>query len=99
VVFASAQTATSSDLLPSWNNGPKSEHFGKAEDLCSVRARSIELGFDKSGEGKNLRSHPLHSDLFQNRFELLTKLVKGRSRLPDIDHATAARHRPGNVRE
>jgi hypothetical protein len=24
-------------------------------------------------------------------------LVKGRSRLPNIDHAPAARHRPGNV--
>ena len=78
---------------------PKSGHFGKADDLCSVLARSTELGFDESGEGKNLRPHPLHSDLFQNRLELLTKLVKGRSRLPNIDHAPAARHRPGNVRE
>ena len=78
---------------------PKSGHFGKADDLCSVLARSTELGFDESGEGKNLRPRPLHSDLFQNRLELLTKLVKGRSRLPNIDHAPAARHRPGNVRE
>ena len=78
---------------------PNSGHFGEADDLCSVLARSTELGFDEFGEGKNRRPHPLHSDLFQNRLELLTKLVKGRSRLPNIDHAPAARHRPGNVRE
>ena len=58
---------------------PNSGHFGEADDLCSVLARSTELGFDEFGEGKNLRPHPLHSDLFQNRLELLTKLVKGRS--------------------
>ena len=78
---------------------PPKADISQADDLCSVLARSTELGFDESGEGKNCRPHPLHSDLFQNRLELLTKSVKGRSRLPNIDHAPAARHRPGNVRE
>jgi hypothetical protein len=57
------------------------------------------LGFDESGKGKNLRLRPLHPDLFQNRLELLAEPTKGRSRLPNIDHAPAARHRPGNVCE
>src|SRR5262245_14018546 len=57
------------------------------------------LGFDESGEGKNLRVRPLHPDLFQNRLELLAETIKGRSRLPNIDHAPATRRRPGNVCE
>jgi hypothetical protein len=47
-------------------------------DLYTVLAGS-ELGFDESGEGENLRRRPLHSDLFQNRLELLAKPIKGRS--------------------
>jgi hypothetical protein len=47
-------------------------------DLYTVLAGS-ELGFDESGEGENLRRCPLHSDLCQNRLELLAKPIKGRS--------------------
>ena len=73
----------------------KSGHVGK---LTTMVAGS-ELGFDESGEGENLRLRPLHPDLFQNRLELLAEPIKGRSRLPNIDHPPAARHRPGNVCE
>jgi hypothetical protein len=57
------------------------------------------LGFDESGEGKNLQPWPLNPDVFQNRLQLFAKSVEGRSRSPNIDHAPAARHRSGNVRE
>jgi hypothetical protein len=77
---------------------PKAD-IRQTDDLCWALAESSELGFDESGEGKNLRRHPLHSDLFQNRLELLAKSIKGRSRLPNIDHAPAAWHRSCNVRE
>src|SRR5262249_49569123 len=68
----------------------------QADDLYMVVAGS-ELGFDESGEGKNLRLRPLHPNLFQNRLELLPEPIKGDSRLPNIDHAPPARHRSGNV--
>lgn len=58
-----------------------------------------ELGFDESRNRGNSRPRPSNSKLFQNRPELLAKSVEGASRLPNIDHAPAARHRPGNVRE
>ena len=67
--------------------------------LCSLASFEIALGFDEPGKGKNFRRRPSHPDLFQNWLELLTKSVEGRSRLPNINHAPAAGHRPGNVRE
>ena len=70
------------------------------DQLCSLASFEIaKLGFDEPNKGKNFRPRPSHPDLFQNRLELLTKSVEGRSRLPNINHAPAAGHRPGNVRE
>src|SRR5262245_29688942 len=73
---------------------PLSGH--QTDDLYMVVAGS-ELGFDESGEGKDLRLRPLHPNLFQNRLELFAEPIKGGSRLPNIDHAPPARHRSGNV--
>jgi hypothetical protein len=78
---------------------PPKADIRQTDDLCWALAGNSELGFDESGEGKNLRPYPLHSDLFQNRLKLLAKLIKGRSRLPNVDHAPAARHWSCNVRE
>ena len=76
----------------------ESGHSANLRSLLALAGNS-ELGFDESGEGKNLRPRPLHSDLFQNRLKLLAKSIKGCSRMPNIDHAAAARHRSCNVRE
>jgi hypothetical protein len=61
------------------------------DQLCSLASFELaKLGFDEPGKRKNFGPRPSHPDLFQNRLELLTKSVEGRSRLPNINHAPAA---------
>ena len=55
---------------------PRKRTFRQSDDLCSVLARSTELGFDEFGEGKNLRPRPLHSDLFQTGLSFLPNWLK-----------------------
>jgi hypothetical protein len=56
-------------------------------------------GFDESLNGENSWRCALHLKLFQDRLERFAKSIEGRSRLPNIDYAPAARHGPGNVRK
>ncbi len=99
--------------LPNVSYSPEGRHRS-ARRRCSTCATSKhrigpatladakrlgELGFDESRNWGNSRPRPSNSKLFQNGPELLAKSVEGPSRLPNIDYAPAARHRPGNVRE